>query len=123
MVIGIMEERKEGESFGHVEWVWHETYVQSYHNEQSAQLSGAYMYMYTKLQTQWHIHCQVWLISLSQTLLHNHCSNKIDISTVVMLGFWFFQYNTGSLAFWGLCLLLSIKDFFFLLQYNICSLG
>jgi hypothetical protein len=90
-----------------------ETCVQSYHNEQSAQLSGAYMYMYTKLQTQWHIHCQVWLISLSQTFLYNHCSNNTDISTVVMLGFWFFQYSTGSLA-WGLCLLLSIKDFFFL---------
>jgi hypothetical protein len=28
-----------------------ETCIQGYQNEQSAQLSGAYMYMYTKLQT------------------------------------------------------------------------
>jgi len=47
-----MEEKKEDEWLGHVEWMLHETSVQGYHNEQSAQLSRADMYMYTKQQTQ-----------------------------------------------------------------------
>jgi len=51
MVIRIMEERKEGEWLGHVEQCDMRR-VQVYSNEQSAQLSGTYMYMYTKLQTQ-----------------------------------------------------------------------
>jgi hypothetical protein len=101
--------------------MWHETCVQSY-NEQSARLSGAYMYMYTNLQTQWHIHCCYrWLISLSQTFLQSHCSNTIVISTVVMLGFWLSQFSAGCLAC-GLCLLSSTNFFFFLFEYNICSL-
>ena len=40
------------------------------------------------------------------TLIHGHCSNTINISTVVMLGVWWCQFYTGSL-FWGLCLLSS----------------
>jgi len=27
------------------------------HNEKSSQILGVFMYMYTKLQTQWHIRC------------------------------------------------------------------
>jgi len=69
------------------------------HNERLTSLLGAYMY--TKLQTRWHIHCcQRWLNSLSQTLLHSHYSNTVNISTVFMLVFWLCQFNTGSLA-WG----------------------
>jgi hypothetical protein len=49
--------------------------------------------------------------SLSHTLLHSHYSNTINISTVVMLGFWLWQFYTGSLA-GGLCLLLSSKFYF-----------
>ena len=112
MIIGIMEERKEGEWLGHVEWMGHEACVQAYNNEQSAQFSGACMDMYTKIQTQWHIHCcHRWLNSLSQTLLHSHYNNTIDISTVVMLRFRLFQFNTGSLN-GVLCLLMSTKFFF-----------
>ena len=36
-------------------------------------------------------------------ILHSHCGTIVNISTVVMLGFWLCQFNTGSLA-WGLCL-------------------
>jgi hypothetical protein len=52
MVIRIIEELKEGEWLGHVEWMLHETIVQGYHNEQPAQLPRADMYMYTKQQTE-----------------------------------------------------------------------
>ena len=76
-------------------------------NEQPTLLLGAQMY--TKLHTQWHIQCcHRWLNSLSETLLHSHCSNTINISTVVMLGFWLCQFDTGSLAWW-----LSQLSFFF----------
>jgi len=53
-------------------------------------------------------------------ILYSHCGNSTNISTVVMLGFWLCQFNTGSLA-WGLCLLLTIKFFVWLFQYNICT--
>jgi len=53
----------------------------------------------TKLQTWWHTHCCLRSPnSLSHTSLHSHCSNTVNISTVVMLGFWLCQFNTGSLV-------------------------
>jgi hypothetical protein len=52
------------------------------HNECSPPLLGAYMY--TRLQTWW---CYSWLNSLSQILLHSHCSSTTHISTVFLLGF------------------------------------
>jgi len=67
-IIRIMKERKKNEWLVNVEWLWHETYIHavtwdmctcSYilnHNEQSTLLSVAVMYVYTKLQTQWHVH-------------------------------------------------------------------
>jgi len=67
------------------------------HNEQSALLLGSYMY--TRLQTQLHIQCcHRWLNSISHTLLYSQCSNTINISTVVMLGFWLCQFYTGSVV-------------------------
>jgi len=48
--------------------------------------------------------------------------NTFNISTVVMLGFWLCQFNTGSLACW-LCLSLTTGFFVWLLQFNISSLG
>jgi len=44
------------------------------------------------------------------------------IFTVVMLGFWWCQFNTGILA-WGLCLSSTVKGFVCLFQFNICVLG
>ena len=64
---------------------------------------------------------QMSKFTLSHTLLHSHYSNTVNISTVVILGFWLCQFNTGSLAC-GLCLLLTMKFFAWLLQFNICSL-
>ena len=82
-------------------------------SEQSTPLLGAYKY--TKLQTRWHIHCCYrWINSLSDTLLHSHCSNTVNICTVVMLGFWLCLFNTGSCA-WGLCLS-SLTTFFLVVQ-------
>ena len=53
-IIRIMKEWKEIEWLVNVEWLWHETCVHAVnildHNEQSALLSVAIMYMYTKLQ-------------------------------------------------------------------------
>jgi len=57
----------------------------------------------------------------SLTLYYSLYSNTVNISTVVMLGFWLCQFNTGSLAC-GLCLLLTMKFFAWLLQFNICRL-
>ena len=52
-------------------------------------------------------------------MLHSHCGTIVNISTMVMLGFWLCQFNTGSLA-WGLCLLSSmIKFFVCLIEFNI----
>jgi hypothetical protein len=48
--------------------------------------------------------------------------NTVNISTVVMLGFWLCQFNTGSLAC-GLCLSSMTGFFVWLLQFNISSLG
>ena len=85
------------------------------YNEQWAALLGAYMC--TELQTQWHnLCCYGWLNSLSQTLLHSHSSHTIHISIVVMLGFWWCQFNIGILA-WGLYL--SSTKFFLWFQFNI----
>ena len=57
--------------------------------------------MNTKLHTQRHIHCCLRRInSLSHTLIHSHCSNTVNISTVVMLGCCLCQFNTGRLV-WG----------------------
>jgi len=68
-------------------------------NEQSLPLLWADIY--AGLQTRLQIHCyQRWLNSLSQTLLHSHCSNTVNISTVFMLVFWLCQFNTCCLA-WG----------------------
>jgi len=45
------------------------------HNEKSTPLVGACLYMYTKLQTQWHIHCcHRWLNSLYGSLLNSQWS-------------------------------------------------
>jgi hypothetical protein len=53
-------------------------------NEQSIPLLCAYMY--TKLQTWWHIHCcHKWLNSLSRTILRSQCGNTISISAVVKI--------------------------------------
>ena len=54
-----------------------------------------------------------------QGLLHSHCSNTIN-TTVVMLGFWLCQFNTGSLAC-GLCSL-SLTKFLLWFKFNIHSL-
>jgi hypothetical protein len=79
------------------------------HNEQSTPHLGAYMY--TKLESQWHILCRYWwLHSLSDTLQHSRCSKTITMSTVVMLGFWLCHFNTGIVG-WRLCLLSSGKFF------------
>jgi hypothetical protein len=81
------------------------------HTEQSTILLGAYVY--TKLQTQWNIQCRHRRInSLSQIILHSHCSITINIFTVVMLGFWWCQFCTGSLV-WGLCLWFRQLSFLF----------
>ena len=83
------------------------------HNERSSQREGAYVY--TKLQTHFHC-CYGWLNSLSQTLLHSHCSNTINIFTVVMLLFRWCKFNTVRLA-WGLCF--SLTKFPVWFQFNI----
>jgi len=67
-------------------------------NEQSNPFLGASMY--TKLQTRYIHCCHGWLNSLSQNLLHSYCSNTVNIFTMVMVGFWLFQFNTGNLV-WG----------------------
>jgi len=117
--IRIMDERKEGRWMAwscrmNVTWDVHTGLSEILnHNKQSNPLLGACMY--TKLQTQWHIQC--WLNSLSHTLLHSHCSNTINISTVLLLRFWWCQLNTG------LCFSLSTVFFLLLFKFNICSLG
>jgi len=81
--------RKECEWLGHVEWILHETcwgFSEIHnHNERLTPLLGAYMHMYTKLQTQWHIQCyHIWLNSLYESLLNSQWSNIINISAVVI---------------------------------------
>ena len=44
-------------------------------------------------------------------ILHSYCSNTVNISTVIMLGFSLCQFNTVTLAC-GLCLSLMIKFLF-----------
>ena len=58
----------------------------------------------------------------SQILLPSHCSNTVNISTVVMLGFWLCQFKKGTLAC-GLCLLLWTEFFVWLFEFIICELG
>ena len=78
-------------------------------------------YVYTKLQTGWHIHCCYRRVnSLCQNVLRSHCSNTINIFLLVMLRLRCCQFNTGSLAL-GLYLLFT--NFFFPPQFSICSLG
>ena len=91
------------------------------HNGWSYALLGAYMY--TKLQTRWHVLCCYgWLHLLSHTWQHICYSNTINISTVVMLGFLLCHFNTGILT-WRLFLSSSSKFFLWLFQFNICSFG
>ena len=72
------------------------------HNEQWTPHLGAYIY--TSPQTQLHIQCCYgWINSLPHTLPHSQCGNTVNISAVVMLGFWLCQFNTGGLVC-GLCL-------------------
>jgi hypothetical protein len=106
----------------HVTWGMHTGLSEILiHNEKSTPLLGAYMY--TKPQTWRYIHCCYrWLNSLSQTVLHSHCSNTGNISTVVMLRLRWCQFNTGSLAS-GLCSLSLIFFFPPTPQFNICNLG
>jgi len=53
-------------------------------NEQSTPFLVAFVY--TDIQTRWHIHCCYrWPNLLCRTLLHSHCNNTINICTVVML--------------------------------------
>jgi len=70
-------------------------------NEQSNPFLGSSMY--TKLQTRYIHYCHGWINSLSQNLLHSYSSNTVNISTMVMVGFWLFQFNTGSLAWSSVC--------------------
>jgi len=79
-------------------------------------------FVYSKLQTWRHIHCSHrWINSLSHTLLHCFYINTLNISTVVMLGFWLCQFNAGILV-WGLCVSSTGEFFVWLIQCNICSL-
>ena len=90
-------------------------------NEWSSPLLAAYTC--TKLQTWLYSQCCYgWLNSLSHTLLHSHCSRTINISAVVMLGFCWGQFCTGSLA-WVFGLLSTTKCFVWLFQFSICVLG
>jgi hypothetical protein len=90
------------------------------HNEQWTQILGSYMY--SKLPAWRRTYCSHgWLNSLSHTILHSHCNKIFNISTVVMLGFWLCQFNTGSLV-WGLCSSWTTKFFVWLNQFNVCSL-
>ena len=107
-----MEERKEGD------WLscrMHETYHTGLskiliHNEPSAALLGAYVYIPSYIRDDTH-YCYRSVNSLSHTSLHSHYSNTVNISTVVMLGFCLCQFNTGSLA----CGLFVINNEVFLL--------
>ena len=92
------------------------------HNNISVyQATDTITYLYTKLQMLRHIDsCHGWPNSLSHTSLRSRCSNTVNISNVVMLGFClclFMQaaclggcvwYCVGVVfvIVWGLCLLL-----------------
>jgi len=80
------------------------------HNERSRPPLG--IQMNTKLQTGGHIHCcHGSLTSLPQHLLHSHCSNTVNISTVVMLECYLCQFNTVRLV-WG-CVCRHLQSFLF----------
>jgi hypothetical protein len=98
----LLESRKgtnECEWVGYVEWMLHEmcrglSEIHN-HNGRLTPLLVAYTCMYTKLQTQWHIHCcHRWLNSLFECILNSRWSNTINIIIVVILGFLLFQFNT-----------------------------
>ena len=71
------------------------------HYERSSPLLVACTY--TKLQTWWRGQCSRCLNSLAHTLLHSHCSNSVTFFTVVILVFWLYQFNTGSLPLGCVC--------------------
>ena len=120
--------RKEWECLDHVEWMKHDTCgglsEMLNHNEWLTLLLWAYVWMCTKLQTQWHVHCcHKWQNSVCESLLNSQWCNTVNISTVVMLGFWLCQFNRRPLS-WGLCLLSSAKFSVWLFEFDIvCSLG
>jgi len=66
--------------------------------------------------------CVAW--SCRMNVIWELCTGSytINISTVVMLGFWLCQFNTNILC-WGLCLSSSTKFFVWLIKFNICNLG
>ena len=93
------------------------------HNEQSRPPLGTQIN--NKLQTGGHIHCcHGSLKSLPQHLLHSHCSNTVEISTVVMLGWCLCQFNTGRLV-WVcvcrhlLCFLFGYSNLIYVLQVTV----
>jgi hypothetical protein len=130
----LLELRKEGEWLCHVQCdsvTWGMCTGLSgilNHNEQWTAIFRAFIFTvlhtqwHTVLHTQWRTHwCHRSRNSLSHTSLHSHYSNTVDLSTVVMLGFWLCQFNTGSLAFW-LCLSSTTECFVWLFQFNVCRL-
>ena len=81
--------------------MWHDDahWVIINRNERSPLPLGAYVY--TKLQTWWYIQCCKWITKFALSdILHSHCGTIVNISFVVVLGFWFFHFNRGSLD-WG----------------------
>ena len=79
----------------------------------NSSVSGHYVYVYQATDTiTYPLLSQITKFPLSHSP-HSHCSNTVNICTVVMLGFWLLLFNSGSLAWgvefvivWGLCLLL-----------------
>ena len=127
ILLELRKGRKECEWLGHVEWMLHDTCTGlseiHNHNEELTPLLGACMYMYTKLQTNWHIHCcHRCLNSLYESLPNSQWSNTIDISTAFMLGFWLCQLYTSIFSL-GLWLSSSTKFSLWLFEFNICNLG
>jgi len=122
----LLELRKEDEWLGHVQCCvkWGMCTGLSGILNCNGQWSAIFWaFMYTMLHTQSHTHCcHRSLNSLSHTSLHSQYSNTVNISTVVTLGFWLCQFNTGSLT-WELCLSSTTEIFVWLLHFNICGLG
>jgi len=95
-----MEERKEGDWLCRVKCMRH-TYrvIKNPYLYWTIKCAFKGLCVYTKLQTWWHTNCSHRsLNSLSHTSLHSHYNNTVIISTVVVLGFWLCQFNTGSLT-------------------------
>ena len=66
------------------------------------QLCFTYLYVYQAADTMAYP-LLAQMTKFTVRLIYSHCSNNTNISTVVMLGFWWCQFNKGILA-WGLCL-------------------